>query len=87
MRKLGMPSTFIKMIRMLFHDAIIYFNINNKTTQPFGLHRGVQQGCPLAPYIFIITTNALNITVKYAMGTCNLKGINLSQSNSQQIIK
>ena len=32
MEKLGMPSTFIKMIRMLFHDAIVSINLNNRLT-------------------------------------------------------
>ena len=32
MGKLGMPSIFIQMGRMLFHDATISVNINNRTT-------------------------------------------------------
>jgi hypothetical protein len=65
--KLGMPNTFIHVIRMLFHDAMVPININNQTTTPFELHRGVRHGCPLAPYLFIITTEALKTTIK----TCN----------------
>lgn len=61
-------------------------NINNRGTEPFGLHRGFCQGCPLAPYLFIIMTEALNAAVKHAMGTDNLKGITLPQSDSQLII-
>lgn len=71
---------------MLFQDTTIYVNFNNKVTKPFGLHRGVRQGCPLAPYIFIIMAKTLNATIKHTMGTNNLKGINLSQGISQHII-
>lgn len=70
------------MIRLLFHDAII----NNKATKPFGFHRGVRQGYHLAPYLIIITLEALNVVVKHAMGIGNLGGITLQQGNSQQII-
>jgi hypothetical protein len=83
MRNLGMPSAYIKMIGMLFQDTIISVNLNNKVTQPFGLHRGIRQGCPLAPHLFIIMAKALNEVIKHTMGTGNLKGINLPQGVSQ----
>ena len=74
MGKLGMPNTFLKMVRILFHDATNFVNINTRVTESFGLHKGVHQGCPLTPYLFIITAEALNATVKHAMGVGNLKG-------------
>jgi hypothetical protein len=54
MRKGGMPSAFIKLIRMLFYDATIFVDINNQVTKSFEVHGGIPQGCPLAPYLFII---------------------------------
>lgn len=51
---------------MLFYDAIVSININNQVTEPFGIHIGIRQGCPLAPYLFILTVEAFNATVKYA---------------------
>ena len=60
---------FMKMIRMSFHDAMVFVNLNNRVTEPFGLHRGVCQGCPLAPYLFILTAESLNAAVNHAMGT------------------
>lgn len=50
MRKRGMPSAFIKLIRMLFYDATIFVDINNQVTKSFEVHGGNPQGCPLAPY-------------------------------------
>ena len=72
-----MPIVFIKMIRMLFHDANVSIHINNQATKAFELHRGVRQGCPLAPYLFIITAIALNVIIKHAMRFDNLKGITI----------
>ena len=86
MGKLGMSHSFITMIRVLFYDAMVSIYINNQATEPFELHRGVFHGCPLVPYLFIITVKALNATVKRKMRVYNLKGIGLLQCNSQQII-
>lgn len=81
-----MPNFFINMIILLFQDAAIYVNINNQTTNPFELHRGIRQGFLLVPYSFIIVADALNVAVKHAMRYSELQGITLPQCNSQQII-
>lgn len=61
-----MPITFTNKMIMLFYDAIVSININNQVTEPFGIQIGVRQGCPLTPYLFILTVEALNATIKYA---------------------
>jgi len=60
-------------------------HINNQATKPFELHRGVCQGCHLAPYLFIITGEALSNNSN-ALGIGNIKGVILPQCNSQEII-
>jgi hypothetical protein len=61
--KLGMHTSFICMIRLLFQDATIFVDIDNQRTQPFGIHQGVCQGCHLAPYLFIIVAEELKVEV------------------------
>jgi hypothetical protein len=34
MEKLGMPNSFIKMIRLLLCDASVFVNFNNQATKP-----------------------------------------------------
>lgn len=84
MGKFGMLNSFIKMIRLLFYDAMVWIYINNRATEPFEYHRKVCHGYCLAPYLFIIMVEALNATVKYKMRIGNLKGIGLS-TNHQPI--
>lgn len=84
--KLGMPRFFIHMIALLFQDVVVSININNQVAEPFELHRGVHQGCPLAPYLFIIVAKALNAPIKNAMRIGLVISILLPQSTSQQII-
>lgn len=76
----------MKMIRLLFQDAFVSIDINNQVTEPFELHRGVRQEHHLPPYLCIITAKALNAAVINALRLGSLKGIVLTQSNSQQII-
>lgn len=85
-RELGMPSTFIQMIIMLYHIAIIFVNINNQVLEPIEVYGGVCQGCPLTPDLFIVMINSLNIVVKHAMEIGNLISNTLSQGSSQQLI-
>jgi hypothetical protein len=86
MINIGMSSTYIKMIVMLFRDAIIFVNINNQVLEPFELYGGFCQGCPLTPDLFIIMTIFLNIEVKHAIKIGNLRSNTLLQGNSQQLI-
>lgn len=41
MEKLGMHTSFISLIRLLFQDATVFVNIGDQGTQPFGIHQGV----------------------------------------------
>jgi len=67
MGKLRMPNSFIKMIQVLFYDARVSININNQTIELLKLHRGVRQGCALAPYLFIIMAEPLHTTLTHGM--------------------
>lgn len=82
LEKLGIPSPFIHMIRLQYQDTIVFQKINNQVTKPFAIHRGIYQGCPFAPYLFIIVVEALNDVIKNAMRISLIKGISLSQCTS-----
>ncbi len=53
------------MVKLLFQDAesSIYFNGNMMTS--FQIRRGVRQGCPLPPYLFLLVSEILNIMIKW----------------------
>jgi hypothetical protein len=46
----------------------------------------VRQGCPIAPYLFLIAAEVLNIMVSAELETGRIKGIELPFRNRQQII-
>jgi len=61
MRKLGIPDSFIHLVMMLLQDMSTSILLNGKMTPSFHIKRSVRQGCPLAPYLFLLIGEALNM--------------------------
>ncbi len=64
MEKLCMVKEFINMVKLLFKNAEAIICINGSITKAFKIRRGVRQGCPLAPYLFILVDEVLNFMVE-----------------------
>ncbi len=60
--KLGFNSTWVRWVRTLYLHATSVIRINEEARLVFQLTRSVFQGCPMAPYLFILATDVL--------GTC-----------------
>lgn len=86
MAKLGFPESFLSMIRILFRDASNHVNVNGKLTPDFPINRGVRQGCPIAPYLFLIVSEALNSLVKKHVDLGLVKGIVLPFGKQQVLL-
>ena len=86
MQVMGIPESFIQLTRMLLEDASASVSVNNKLTDPFPIRRGVRQGCPLAPYLFLIVGEALHAASLAAMASSNLTGITLPGGLHQQLV-
>jgi hypothetical protein len=83
---LGFPNYFVQMVRLLFQDAAARVIVNGHTTQAFLIQQGVRQGCPLAPYIFLVVGEILNHTIKREVHRGRICGINLPGVAEQQTI-
>ena len=77
MRQLNISATFIKWVKLLFVNASATVNLNGDSGANFKIERGVRQGCPLAPYLFLIIGEALTHTIKKAVEEGRLRGITL----------
>jgi hypothetical protein len=79
MKNLNFPEPFIKWIKALYTDIETCVMNNGFTTKYFKPERGVRQGCPLSPYLFIITTEIMNRWLKKHLeqhGTTDKEGNN-----------
>ena len=67
------PS-FIKWIEVFYNDATSCISNNGYLSNFFKIKRGVRQGCPLSPYLFILGIELLSYAVKTHEG---IKGLNI----------
>jgi len=51
--------------------------VDGQPTSYFTPKQGIQQGCPLSPFLFTVAINELSISLKNAMHAANLIGITL----------
>jgi hypothetical protein len=65
------------MIQLFFPGAKAAVNVNGRITSHFPVLQGVRQGCPLAPYLFLIVGEVLNHCVKREAAQGRITGIHL----------
>jgi len=86
MKKLGIPESFISLVSMLLHNAAASVSLNGKPAQQFPIHRGIRQGCPLVPYLFLLIGEALNMAASHEQRAGRIQGIELPNSTLQQLM-
>ena len=68
---------------MLFGHAWAYVNLNGTPCKEFIVERGVTQGCPLAPYIFLIIEEVLNHIIRQGMKEGRTIGVKFPRCNNK----
>ncbi|XP_071715315.1 uncharacterized protein [Rutidosis leptorrhynchoides] len=79
MRSMGFGSKWIKWISSCLMSASISILINGSPTDEFLLGRGVRQGDPLSPFLFILAAEGLNILTKAAIDRGLFKGVEVGE--------
>ena len=64
MRKFGFGERFISWVKLLYKAPQAYILTNNLRSDPFTLHRGTRQGCPLSPLLFALVIEPLAIVLR-----------------------
>nr|GEU41956.1 RNA-directed DNA polymerase, eukaryota [Tanacetum cinerariifolium] len=76
----GFGPTWCKWIRGTFIYANSSILVNGSPTKEFSSHRGLKQGDPLAPYLFILVMESLHLSFNRAIEEGVFKGILLPGS-------
>uniref|UniRef100_A0A669EBX3 Reverse transcriptase domain-containing protein n=1 Tax=Oreochromis niloticus TaxID=8128 RepID=A0A669EBX3_ORENI len=77
----GFGGNFINLIKLLYRDTNSSVCLPRGTSQRFRICRGIKQGCPISPLLFIAATEMLSILIKNAeFGKISILGKELSIS-------
>ena len=74
----GFGENFIKWINILLYDRKSCVRNGGHLSEFFNMQRGVRQGCPISPLLFILT---VEILAKSIRNDNNIKGIHIPGSN------
>ncbi|GKA84311.1 RNA-directed DNA polymerase, eukaryota [Tanacetum coccineum] len=78
----GFGSIWCDWIRGTFRYAKASVLVNGSPTNEFEFHRGLKQGDPLSPYLFILVMESLHLSVTRVVNEGVFKGIRLHESLS-----
>nr|CAD1821373.1 unnamed protein product [Ananas comosus var. bracteatus] len=77
LHKYGFPERFCKWVNWCISTVDYSVLVNGEDSNWFKPTRGLWQGCPLSPYLFILAINALSAMFKAATVENSLEGIRL----------
>jgi hypothetical protein len=80
MKKLGISHRFVDTIMRGVRSVSFSILLNGSPTEEFRPSRGVRQGDPISPYLFLLAAEGLSCLLKDAMTAGSLEGIQVAQT-------
>lgn len=80
MARMGFQPTWIRQVMSLNENAAAAVIVNGEQSKTFQLRRSVRQGCPLAPYLFLLTVDVLGQMLQHP--THRVTGLRLPDTSS-----
>ena len=77
------PESYIKIIRLIHANTTAKFLVNGFSSYTINITRGIRQGCPLAPYLFII---AMEILLTKIRETPSIEGYTLTCAKRSKVV-
>ena len=64
LEKFGFGENFIKWVKILCTDTKSFVKVNGFETSEFDIERGLRQGCPLSPLLYVLVAEVLGIEIR-----------------------
>jgi ribonuclease HI len=80
MEKLGFCGTFIELVMKCVSTVSYKFKINGQLSEAVVPGRGLRQGDPISPYLFLLCAEGFSGLLHYAQANGDIKGIRLAPS-------
>lgn len=77
LKRQGFSDKFVTLVYSCISSTSMAVNINGSLTDYFIPQRGIRQGCPLSPYLFILAVNELAIKLQHMSSDHDIQGITL----------
>ena len=74
LEKFGFGKNFVDWIKIIYNDTISVICTNGHISKTFDLTRGVRQGCPLSPLLYIIVAESIANTIRLDKNIVGFKG-------------
>ncbi|KAJ9553519.1 hypothetical protein OSB04_017564 [Centaurea solstitialis] len=74
-RKNGIWAEMAELVRMCLRSSRISILVNGSPTEEFSMEKGIRQGDPMAPFLFLVMVEGLHIMVEEAIEKGLFKGI------------
>lgn len=79
MLKMGFAAHWVHLIMQCVTTVSLNVKVNGEQTEFFSPTRGIRQGDPLSPYLFIVMANVLSWMIHNALADGSIKGLRLSR--------
>lgn len=79
MLKMGFSGKWVALIMQCITTVTFSVKLNGEPTPFFNPSRGLRQGDPLSPYLFILISNVLTWLMQKAVAEGSIKGIQLNR--------
>ena len=79
MEKLGFGPYLISLVRVAFFGCMSYANVNGHLSAPIYLFRGLHQGSPLSPVLFLLIAHIFSSKLEERQEVCgiSIKGVDI----------
>lgn len=85
MCKMGFPVLWRKWIKDCVTTATASVLVNGSPTDEFSLQRGLRQGDPLSPFLFLLAAEGLSVMMKSMVANNIFSGFGVGASNSMKV--